>query len=134
MLHWCICCGSKVGEKMSPIQTYGAFVLLNFEWNFISSPRYPEARSIERKFIFHAGPTNSGKTYHALERFVQAKSGIYCGPLKLLASEVFKKCNDKVNGCAYRAWVKVVQYIPNRRFKNFLRNLSLWLLKEIKVL
>lgn len=57
---------------------------------------YPDARAITRKIIFHAGPTNSGKTYHALERFITAKSGIYCGPLKLLASEVFNKCNSRV--------------------------------------
>ncbi|XP_054766320.2 ATP-dependent RNA helicase SUPV3L1, mitochondrial-like isoform X2 [Lytechinus pictus] len=56
---------------------------------------YPEARAIERKVVFHAGPTNSGKTYHALERFSSAKSGVYCGPLKLLASEVHKKTNDR---------------------------------------
>ncbi|KAI8737937.1 ATP-dependent RNA helicase SUPV3L1, mitochondrial [Biomphalaria glabrata] len=60
---------------------------------------YPEARSIQRKFIFHAGPTNSGKTYHALERFIKAESGVYCGPLKLLASEVFYKCNEAGTPC-----------------------------------
>jgi len=43
---------------------------------------------MSRKIVFHGGPTNSGKTYHALERFLAAKSGIYCGPLKLLAVEV----------------------------------------------
>lgn len=59
--------------------------------------RYPEARAKNRKIIFHAGPTNSGKTYHALERFLQSKSGVYCGPLKLLATEVFRKANDRVN-------------------------------------
>lgn len=54
---------------------------------------YPDARAIQRKIIFHAGPTNSGKTYHAIQRFLSAKSGIYCGPLKLLAHEIFqKKC------------------------------------------
>lgn len=57
---------------------------------------YPEARGITRKIIFHAGPTNSGKTYHALERFMVAKSGVYCGPLKLLATEVFNKSNKNV--------------------------------------
>ncbi|CAH0384021.1 unnamed protein product [Bemisia tabaci] len=55
---------------------------------------YPNARSLNRKIIFHAGPTNSGKTYHALERFLNAKTGVYCGPLKLLASEVYKKANS----------------------------------------
>ncbi|NXG08149.1 SUV3 helicase, partial [Sakesphorus luctuosus] len=55
---------------------------------------YPDARAIQRKIIFHAGPTNSGKTYHAIQRFLSAKSGIYCGPLKLLAHEIFQKTND----------------------------------------
>uniref|UniRef100_A0A673FN47 ATP-dependent RNA helicase SUPV3L1, mitochondrial n=1 Tax=Sinocyclocheilus rhinocerous TaxID=307959 RepID=A0A673FN47_9TELE len=55
---------------------------------------YPEARSIQRKIVFHAGPTNSGKTYHAIQRFLAAKSGVYCGPLKLLAHEIYEKSND----------------------------------------
>lgn len=55
---------------------------------------YPEARAIFRKVIFHAGPTNSGKTYHAIQRYLSAKSGVYCGPLKLLAHEIFEKSND----------------------------------------
>jgi hypothetical protein len=58
--------------------------------------RYPEARALTRKIIFHAGPTNSGKTFQALQRFLSAGSGVYCGPLKLLAVEVFNKSNEKV--------------------------------------
>ncbi|XP_072534496.1 ATP-dependent RNA helicase SUPV3L1, mitochondrial [Salminus brasiliensis] len=54
---------------------------------------YPEARAIQRKIIFHAGPTNSGKTYHAIQRYLEAKSGVYCGPLKLLAHEISEKSN-----------------------------------------
>lgn len=61
--------------------------------------RYPEARAIQRKVIFHAGPTNSGKTYHAIQRFLAAKSGVYCGPLKLLAHEIFEKTNTAVRLC-----------------------------------
>ncbi|OAD59989.1 hypothetical protein WN48_07834, partial [Eufriesea mexicana] len=60
---------------------------------------YSKARSVKRKIIFHAGPTNSGKTYQALQRFISAKSGIYCGPLRLLASEVFTKCNSMGTPC-----------------------------------
>ncbi|KAK6177920.1 hypothetical protein SNE40_012786 [Patella caerulea] len=60
---------------------------------------YPEARSTPRKIIIHAGPTNSGKTYHALERFLSSKSGVYCGPLKLLATEVFHKSNKLGTPC-----------------------------------
>lgn len=63
--------------------------------------RYPEARAIQRKIIFHAGPTNSGKTYHAIQRFLSAKSGIYCGPLKLLAHEIFQKSNAAVSMLYY---------------------------------
>ncbi|KAL6262593.1 hypothetical protein P5V15_005387 [Pogonomyrmex californicus] len=57
------------------------------------------ARAKNRKIIFHAGPTNSGKTYHALERFITAKSGVYCAPLKLLVAEVFHKCNERGTPC-----------------------------------
>ncbi|XP_046413678.1 ATP-dependent RNA helicase SUV3 homolog, mitochondrial isoform X1 [Neodiprion fabricii] len=60
---------------------------------------YPLARAKTRKIIFHAGPTNSGKTYHALQRFMTAKSGLYCGPLKLLAAEVFNKSNTNGTPC-----------------------------------
>ncbi|KAB1271071.1 ATP-dependent RNA helicase SUPV3L1; mitochondrial [Camelus dromedarius] len=54
---------------------------------------YPEARAMQRKIIFHSGPTNSGKTYHAIQKYLSAKSGVYCGPLKLLAHEIFEKSN-----------------------------------------
>lgn len=60
---------------------------------------YPDARAMGRKLIFHAGPTNSGKTYRALERFIGAKSGVYCGPLKLLVAEVFHKTNERGTPC-----------------------------------
>lgn len=55
---------------------------------------YPEARAIQRRIIFHAGPTNSGKTYNALERFKTAETGVYCGPLRLLANEIYHKMNN----------------------------------------
>lgn len=74
--------------------------------------RYPLARAKNRKIIFHAGPTNSGKTYHALERFITAKSGVYCAPLKLLVAEVFHKCNERV-GIIYSVVSYIqISYIP----------------------
>ncbi|KAK5873840.1 hypothetical protein PBY51_018843 [Eleginops maclovinus] len=60
---------------------------------------YPDARAIQRKVIFHAGPTNSGKTYQAIQRYLTAKSGVYCGPLKLLAHEIFEKSNNEGVPC-----------------------------------
>lgn len=49
---------------------------------------YPAARAIRRRFIIHVGPTNSGKTYHALQALETARTGTYLGPLRLLALEV----------------------------------------------
>lgn len=46
------------------------------------------ARQIKRKHHFYLGPTNSGKTYHALNALIAANSGIYLAPLRLLAMEV----------------------------------------------
>lgn len=60
---------------------------------------YPAARGMERKIIFHAGPTNSGKTYHAMKRFLESESAIYCGPLKLLATEIYTKAHDQGIPC-----------------------------------
>ena len=60
---------------------------------------YPATRTIQRKFIMHVGPTNSGKTYQALKRLEQADSGIYAGPLRLLAHEVFTRLNAKGMKC-----------------------------------
>ena len=53
--------------------------------------QYPEARGMKRRFILHIGPTNSGKTYQALQRLRQAYRGIYLGPLRLLALEVYDR-------------------------------------------
>jgi ATP-dependent RNA helicase SUPV3L1/SUV3 len=52
---------------------------------------YPCARSIQRTIHLHVGPTNSGKTYHALKRLESAKKGFYAGPLRLLAQEVYAR-------------------------------------------
>jgi ATP-dependent RNA helicase SUPV3L1/SUV3 len=55
---------------------------------------YPAARAMTRKIILHVGPTNSGKTYRALERLGEAASGVYLAPLRLLAWEVSERLND----------------------------------------
>ncbi len=61
---------------------------------------YPEARAMKRKFILHIGPTNSGKTHDALERLKEATHGAYFGPLRLLALEVYDKCNSENVPCS----------------------------------
>lgn len=49
---------------------------------------FPVARGLQRVFHFYLGPTNSGKTFHALQVLQQASSGVYLAPLRLLAMEV----------------------------------------------
>lgn len=56
---------------------------------------HAEARRINRKIIYHMGPTNSGKTYHAIQALCEAKKGCYLAPLRLLASELFDTMNQK---------------------------------------
>lgn len=56
---------------------------------------HAEARRMNRRVIYHMGPTNSGKTYHAIEALCQAKKGCYLAPLRLLASELFDTMNNK---------------------------------------
>lgn len=51
------------------------------------------AKEMQRRFIIHCGPTNSGKTYQALQALKQAESGCYLGPLRLLALEMFDNIN-----------------------------------------
>jgi ATP-dependent RNA helicase SUPV3L1/SUV3 len=48
----------------------------------------------ERTFHYFAGPTNSGKTYAALEQLRAAKTGVYLAPLRLLALEVYERLGE----------------------------------------
>ena len=52
---------------------------------------YTEAMAMDRHFILHIGGTNSGKTYESIERLKQAQNGVYAGPLRLLALEIYDK-------------------------------------------
>lgn len=58
---------------------------------------YPETRKMKRHFVIHIGPTNSGKTYRAIQELMQAETGTYLAPLRLLAYEQFENMNR--NGC-----------------------------------
>ncbi|MBO4366906.1 MAG: ATP-dependent helicase [Clostridia bacterium] len=51
------------------------------------------AAGLDRTFHLHVGPTNSGKTHDALQALKQADSGLYLGPLRLLALEMFDRLN-----------------------------------------
>jgi ATP-dependent RNA helicase SUPV3L1/SUV3 len=58
---------------------------------------FPLAREMKRHFVLHIGPTNSGKTYEAVQELMAAESGIYLAPLRLLAYEQYETMNS--NGC-----------------------------------
>ena len=60
---------------------------------------YPGTRTVHRTIHLHVGPTNSGKPYHALQRLEQAETGVYAGPLRLLAHEVYTRLNAKGKQC-----------------------------------
>ena len=48
------------------------------------------------KIVAVLGPTNTGKTYLAIEKMFEFNSGIFGFPLRLLAREVYDKCVTKV--------------------------------------
>lgn len=60
---------------------------------------YLAARAMQREIHLHVGPTNSGKTYHALKRLEESGDGSYAGPLRLLAYEVYSRFNKKGMAC-----------------------------------
>ncbi|OBT78170.1 hypothetical protein VF21_02661 [Pseudogymnoascus sp. 05NY08] len=86
-------CDAKVSPQT--LRQQQKFVDLRYpiEW-------FPATRALQRKVHLHVGPTNSGKTYHALQRLEQAESGLYAGPLRLLAHEVYSRLNAKGKPCS----------------------------------
>lgn len=51
----------------------------------------PERRVQPESVVAHLGPTNSGKTYHALEVLKERGRGVYAGPLRMLAQEAHRR-------------------------------------------
>lgn len=52
---------------------------------------FKHVRKMKRHFVFRVGPTNSGKTHHAIRSLKEARTGIYLAPIRLLASEIQEK-------------------------------------------
>ncbi len=57
--------------------------------------RFTAARRLNRKILFHMGPTNSGKTYAALQHLTAAETGAYLAPLRLLALENYEALRER---------------------------------------
>jgi ATP-dependent RNA helicase SUPV3L1/SUV3 len=85
-------CGSKFTQAELDNQKQLADLRFPPEW-------FPSTRQMRRTIHLHVGPTNSGKTYHALQRLEQAESGVYAGPLRLLAHEIYTRLNAKGKTC-----------------------------------
>lgn len=80
-------------SKSTPRQKKLADLRYPMEW-------FPATRAMQRTIHLHVGPTNSGKTYRALQALENAKSGIYGGPLRLLAHEIYSRFQAKGKACA----------------------------------
>lgn len=70
---------------------------------------FPEVREMHRHFILHIGPTNSGKTFRSLERLKLADNGVYLGPLRLLALEVFEQMQKYHVPCTMRTGQECIE-------------------------
>ncbi|KAA9025721.1 helicase-related protein [Niallia endozanthoxylica] len=68
--------------------------IFEFEYN------PPNGRNVN--YILHIGETNTGKTYHALMRMMEAESGLYLAPLRLLALEVYDFLNTRGTACTLK--------------------------------
>jgi ATP-dependent RNA helicase SUPV3L1/SUV3 len=60
----------------------------------------PQRRSAPESVVAHLGPTNSGKTYHALEVLKERGRGVYAGPLRMLAQEAHRRLSAELGSDA----------------------------------
>jgi ATP-dependent RNA helicase SUPV3L1/SUV3 len=63
-------------------------------------PTWESDRRPSQQITLHLGPTNSGKTFQALNELVQAESGWYLSPLRLLAREIYDTLNRRGVPCS----------------------------------
>ncbi len=95
---------------------------------------FPEALEMQRHFIFHVGPTNSGKTYQSLERLKQAAQGIYLGPLRLLALEVYETMKAAGVPCTMRTGQECIEEANSRVTSSTIEMLDMDLHYDIAVI
>jgi ATP-dependent RNA helicase SUPV3L1/SUV3 len=68
----------------------------------IFAKEYSPSHRRNIRYVLHIGETNTGKTYHALEKMKEAESGLYLAPLRLLALEVYEKLNSEETPCSLK--------------------------------
>ncbi len=62
---------------------------------------FPVARGMRRELVLFAGPTNSGKTWQALNALAAEESGAYLAPLRLLALEGQEELERRGRAASY---------------------------------
>jgi ATP-dependent RNA helicase SUPV3L1/SUV3 len=62
----------------------------------VTKPAYPGVRARTSGVAAILGPTNTGKTHHAIERMLSYSSGMIGLPLRLLAREVYTRVAERV--------------------------------------
>lgn len=81
------------GQRRREQTKQGKTDIVNFLKQFDIEEYRERARLLNRHFVLHIGPTNSGKTYDALQALQAADTGVYLGPLRLLALEMYDTMN-----------------------------------------
>ena len=93
------------------------------------------------------GPTNTGKTYYALERMMSYKNGVIGVPLRLLAREIYDRLvalkgaenvvlntgEEKIRGKYERYWVCTTEAMPVGQSFEFLAVDEIQLLSLIHI-
>src|SRR6187397_2497367 len=54
----------------------------------------PQRSTPPGRVVAHLGPTNSGKTHAALQELAEKRSGVYAGPLRMLAQEAHRRLGE----------------------------------------
>lgn len=78
-------------------------------------PTWRHDGRVDQRILAHVGPPNSGKTHVALNALVEAGSGWYLAPLRLLAFEIFDRLNQQGVPCNLLTGEEYVE-IPGAQF------------------
>jgi ATP-dependent RNA helicase SUPV3L1/SUV3 len=99
---------------------------------------FPAARSLRRRVVAWLGPTNSGKTHRALRALAAAPSGIYLGPLRLLALEQRDRLAELGTPCSLITGEERVESSPTHSSRtvemaDFSRTFAVCVLDEMQL-
>ena len=99
---------------------------------------FPAARSLRRRVVAWLGPTNSGKTHRALRALAAAPSGMYLGPLRLLALEQRDRLTELGTPCSLITGEERVEASPTHSSRtvemaDFSRKFAVCVLDEMQL-